>query len=190
MTTDTIVEGRSAEEALAEQTDAIKGAEEHTEKIKRAAKMSDKEVLQKYRAFVSPTKPNTRILVRKGDVVRRPDQNSPSGFRDVSREDPEHPEKSDLWANFVQGVLVTDNPEIIAWCEAHPETCRDANLESTEFWYSVKRAQLTLANQDPSLPAGIDVDAALRGEGILGETSKRSFVSAAQAEAEAANVQR
>jgi hypothetical protein len=183
-----VVEGKAAEAAkaeLAQEQDLLEKAQNSLQKAK--VKSPSKALQSRFHAFVNPTEPTTRYLVRKGEVVRLRDQNSATGFRDTSRETPGEPEKSDKWAVFRGGILVTDDPEIIAWCQEHDTICRDANAPGTEFWFNVKRAQIPLANQDPSLDQGIDVDAALRGEGIAPTKGQGGAVSSARQFAEVAN---
>jgi len=188
MTTTPIVEGKAAEAAkanLAEEEDLIQTAQETLRKVK--VKAPSKALQSQYRAFVNPVSPNTRYLVRGGEVIHLRDQNSATGFRDVSRETPGSPEKSDKWAVFTNGVLVTNDTEVIAWCEENDDICRDANAPGTEFWFNVKQAQIPLATREPSLDQGIDVDAALRGEGIAPTKGRGGAVSSARQFAETAN---
>ena len=184
---ETPVEGRAAEEARTQAAQEQELAQQAAEVLTKIEVTEGKEAVSRFRAFVNPVSPNTRYLVRAGEVVHLRDQNSATGFRDVSRENPTDPAKSDKWAVFTNGVLVTDDADVIAWCEAHPEKCRDANREGTEFWYNVKKAQIPLATRDPSLDQGIDVDAALRGEGIAPSKGEGGAVAAAREFAQVAN---
>lgn len=175
-----IVEGKAAEVARAVAAEEEDLAERAQEELRKVRQKKGTAALKKYRAFVNPTKPNTSFLVKPGELVRLRDQNSPTGYRDTMRE-------GDVRAVFTSGVLVTNDPVIIAWCEANPDKCRDANLAGTEFWFNVRQAQIPLANRDPSLDQGIDVDAALRGEGIAPTKGAGGAVSTAQAFADQAN---
>lgn len=158
----------------AELADTTRGA------IAEAVKDLPVEALTEYRAFVNPTHPNTKYLVKHGELVQLRDQNSATGMRDTQR-------IGDIWAEFTGGVCVTNVKAVIEWAEARPTICRDANVEGTEFWYNVKRAQMSLANQDPSLDAGIDVDAALSGGGNFAPAGVGGTVSSARQFAETAN---
>jgi len=139
------------------------------------------------RVFISPQHPNTSFLVKGGTVVSFRDPNSPTGKRDVSRD-------GDIWAEFHNGVLATDDPEVIAWCEAHgpyadahvayhkekgtdPRRCQvrvglccDASNPMAEAWAEFKAAQVPLANREATMPPGIDVDKILTGGQLSGHT--------------------
>jgi hypothetical protein len=132
------------------------------------------------RVFICPQEPNTRYLVKAGTVVSFRDPNSPTGKRDAQRE-------GDIWAEFIEGVLATDDPEVIAWCEAHsvdealhqvyhrergqnirncpikPGLCCDATHPMAEIWADMKSAQMPLANREATMPPGTEVDKLLTG---------------------------
>ncbi len=106
------------------------------------------------RSFVAPAHPNGKFLVRQGKLIQAP---SPEGPRDIRRE-------GDVWAKFTSGVLVTDDPDVIAWCEKHPELCRDAFDPETEVWAALIEAQRETATRGASLPPSLDVSKLLRGD--------------------------
>jgi len=132
------------------------------------------------RVFISPQHPNTSFLIKAGTVISFRDPNSPTGKRDTARE-------GDIWAEFHSGVLATDDPEVIAWCEAHGPyadlhvayhkekgtdlrqcqaqvgLCCDASNPMAEAWAEFKSAQIPLANREATMPPGIDVDKILTG---------------------------
>ena len=163
------------------------------------------ETLQGFRAFVAPAKyGNTKILVNpesanfigvKGSVQSRvvtaaPQAGSPLGLVPaVARTD-------DNWAKFTQGVLVTDDPDVIAWCESHPSMCRDADDPRTRAWVTLKDMQSQTPSRDATLDSDFDVDAEIFPDGINLKPSKTSeiqgdgIVDAALATRDSANARR
>jgi len=155
------------------------------------------------RVFICPQQPNSLFLVKAGTVISFRDPNSPTGKRDASRE-------GDIWAEFIEGVLASDDPEVIAWCEAHSVDealhqvyhrergqkscpiktglCCDAAHPMAEIWADMKSAQIPLANREPTMPPGTEVDKLLTG-GVpshqAGGTGDK-LVTAARARAKAA----
>lgn len=134
---------------------------------------------QGYRGFVAPVETNTRFLIKAGTPFAVRDPNSPTGER-LTRRD------GDQFVQFHGGSLTTNDPDVIAWCEAHsvdpkaheayhkgrkdactlrqPEICVDVDHDQAAVWFYAKRAQLNLGNQEPSLPGNVDVGAFMRGE--------------------------
>ena len=114
-----------------------------------------------FRGFVAPKEQNTKFLANPdpddNPVVRLPDQNSPTGKRDVGRE-------NDVWVRFVHGSFVTDDPKAIDWCIRHPKICRDVSDPLTSTWFMMRFAQEAIASRPATLPAETDVDAALAGD--------------------------
>ena len=147
---------QDAEAAVTEAHEKVSEAYKQLEDAQKA-KRANTPRMQGFRAFVAPVEQNTRFLVKPGQVSQIRDPNSPTGQRDAMR-------VGDKFAQFTGGTLVTDDPDIIAWCEAHEEICRDAELSSTVIWYNLKLGQTPLATQDPSLPSSIDIDGLMRGE--------------------------
>ena len=139
------------------------------------------------RVFISPQHPNTSFLIKAGVVMSFRDPNSPTGKRDTARD-------GDIFAEFHNGVLATDDPEVISWCEAHgpyedlhvtyhreketdPRRCQarvglccDASNPMAEAWAEFKAAQVPLANREATMPPGIDVDKILTGGTLSGHT--------------------
>ncbi len=116
------------------------------------------------RSFVAPAHPNGKFLVKQGKLIQAP---SPDGPRDIRRE-------GDIWARFHNGVLVAEEPEVevVAWCEKHPEICRDAFDPQTEVWVALITAQRETATRGASLPPSLDVAKLLSGDlAGLGELS-------------------
>lgn len=111
----------------------------------------EEETRRKYRVFVAPIHKNARFLVKPGKLVQFRDPNSPTGTRDARRD-------GDVWAVFAGGVLVTDNPTIIAWCEKSTEICRDADDPRTEAWAMLKEGQVPTSTRDPLINPKLDVD--------------------------------
>ena len=72
----------------------------------------------------------------------------------------------DKLVKFSGGVLVTNDEEVINWCKAHPQVCRDANDPRTQGWATMKAMQTDTASQDAPLPRSVDVDAMAFPEGI------------------------
>jgi len=134
--------------------------------------------LRGVRVFICPQQPNSLFLVKAGTVISFRDPNSPTGKRDASRE-------GDIWAEFIEGVLSSDDPEVIAWCEAHSVDealhqvyhrergqkscpiktglCCDAAHPMAEIWADMKSAQMPLANREATMPPGTEVDKLLTG---------------------------
>lgn len=61
--------------------------------------------------------------------------------------------EGDKWARFVGGTLVTDDPDIIAWCDAHPTQCRRSDDPVTRGWHTLKEMQTRRANRDQAMDA-------------------------------------
>jgi len=152
--------------------DERKAAEESTAAIREAAEglkgqpveAMPKEERQGKRVFVAPIEKNTKYLVKAGTMVRFRDPNSPTGMRDAARE-------GDIWAQFSNGVLVTDIPEVIAWCLGNKDICRPADDPRTAAWAQLKERQVPTAERESQLDPGFDVEATIFGE----ETDKPLF---------------
>jgi len=153
-------------------TEERQAAEEATQAVTASAKelagqpitTMPEEVRQGKVVFVAPVEKNTRFLVKAGKMVRFRDPNSPSGYRDAARE-------GDIWAQFSNGVLVTDVPEVIAWCLENKEICRPADDPRTAAWAQLKEKQVPTAESPPQIDPGFDVEGTIFGE----ETGKPLF---------------
>jgi hypothetical protein len=165
---------------LSEQTDAfdeirnrLANIEEtvHSQVATAPVPAVDEDVLpESTRVFVAPMFPQSRFLVRAGKVVQVP---SPYGPWDKER-------IGDIWVEFNDGILKTDNPEVIAWCEAHdgspigqdrkgntvyePDICKDAYDPQADAWAAIKEAQLETSTKAPRLPKNLSAQKLLAGE--------------------------
>lgn len=108
------------------------------------------------RIFVAPAHKNERVLVQPGKVVSRP---NPSAAMDADiRRD------GDIWAHFRDGILVTDDPTVISWCEGHSDFCRDALHPRTKAWATLIEAQMVTSTQEARLPKNMDIGRLLEGD--------------------------
>jgi len=108
-----------------------------------------------YRTFVAAEEyHNTRFLAHPGEAVK-----APIVAGNTSGVVPLITRIGDLFAEFNSGVLVTKVTEVIAWCEAHPQVCRDATDPRTPGWATLKAMQVSKANREAALGREIDVDA-------------------------------
>lgn len=99
---------------------------------------------------------NSRFLVKAGDPIKSP--TSPgegSGIiKLVKRE-------GDVWAIFTAGILVTEDPLVIQWCEDNPTKCRRSDDPMTKSWATMKGLSTDKANRERLVPTDeIDADAA------------------------------
>lgn len=108
-----------------------------------------------YTTYVSArTHANSRFLVTPGKLVTGPlHPGVPLGMTPASHRE------GDVWAQFSNGVLVTDDPTVISWCEAHPKVCRDARNPLTQAWAAIKEMQARVNNRDAVLDGSLDADA-------------------------------
>lgn len=117
------------------------------------------------RYFVTAIHPNTRFQVRQGKQV---------GQNPLERE-------GDKWVEFKDGVFVTDDPDCIAFCEAHPEIY-DLYDPKTPRKMEVDYASLALANREPLIikpgnPAAEAMQRALAMVAAPGEASDAGGVA-------------
>ena len=113
--------------------------------------------------FAQRAHANTDFIVVRGEDVHFPVQaGMPPGIQPVGRRD------GDVHAQFVNSVLVTDDPRVIKWCEDHPKVCRDANDKRTPGWAALKEMQVNLANREAQLPEDFDVDETMFPEALEG----------------------
>ena len=191
---------------VAQASATIKAQEEAAAGIKEAARSGRRPPPETtLRVFLSPKEPNTTFLVEAGKMISFRDPNSPTGQRDARRD-------GDVFARFVSGVLATDDPVVIEWCEGHgPDAaahkeyhrkvgtdartcqagvglCCDAQDEQAEVWAEFKSAQVPTATREATMPTGIDVDTILTGGKIKGHTGGEGtrLVQAAEATRKAA----
>lgn len=114
------------------------------------------------RAFVFPNHVNFKALLRAGVLNQIRDANAPLGVRDMSR-------TGDIFLKVTGGMCVfdpstEDGALQLAYCEAHPEMCRDAMAPETEVWAEMKRGQAQLVNKEPSIPQNLDIDKIMAGD--------------------------
>ncbi len=99
---------------------------------------------------------NSRWLVQAGETVKTA---IPAGVTTgiiplVKRE-------GDIWAKFVNGVMVTDNEVVIDWCGKHTDICRRSDDPMTKGWATLKGLQARLANREQLIdPSEMNADEA------------------------------
>ncbi len=116
---------------------------------------------------------NARFLAKHGKVITFPVQpGMPPGVTPVGRRE------GDVWVQFNNSVLVSDDPIIIEWCRAHKQVCRDANDPRTAGWAALKEMQVNLANREIMLPGDVNVDDMLFPEGLEGAVAATPLTEA------------
>lgn len=99
---------------------------------------------------------NSRWLVKPGDAIKTA---IPAGVTTgiiplVKRE-------GDIWAKFVNGVMVTDVPEVIEWCSKNTDKCRRSDDPMTKGWATLKSLQARRANREQLVdPSEMNADEA------------------------------
>ena len=99
---------------------------------------------------------NSRWLVKPGEVVKTA---IPAGVTTgiiplVKRE-------GDIWVKFVNGIMVTDNPEVIDWCSKNTDKCRRSDDPMTPSWATLKGLQARKANREQLIdPSEMNADEA------------------------------
>jgi hypothetical protein len=132
----------------------------------------DPELPEGTRIFVAPADLNGKFLVVAGKVVQVP---SPNGPWDKER-------VGDVFAQFSGGILMTDNAEVIAWCEKSRDICRDAFDPQTEAWAALRTNQLETSTKTASIRKDLNVQDILDGKDtIIGDAE--SLVARARAQA-------
>ncbi len=58
----------------------------------------------------------------------------------------------DVWAVFTAGILVTDDPLVIEWCEDNPTKCRRSDDPMTKSWSTLKSLSTDRANRERLVP--------------------------------------
>lgn len=156
MTTDAAPATQEEIDAAAASHEADQEAADALEKAKEQEKL-DLPDIEGYRGFVAPVERNTRFLAVRGEVVQLRDQNSATGKRDTQRQ-------GDKWVEFHNGSFTTSDPDLIKWCEEHPNICRDSADPKTSLWFQIRFAQTKTSRRNPSLGAEANIDAFLDGE--------------------------
>lgn len=140
-------------------------------------KRSRNELDADLRVFVAPQEPNTKFLVKAGQMDRIRMSND-LGYRDLNRD----LGGGDVWAEFHSGICATRDADVVAWCEGHSGNaeahqafhaeqgtdartcevdtglCRDADWEATPAWADMKALQQPTARRAAYIPVSTDVD--------------------------------
>lgn len=117
---------------------------------------------------------NLTKLVKNGEPKRIPQEglNRPG----------EQLREGDIWVKFVEGVLNTDVPEVIAWANAHPKICRRTSDPMTKGWATIKEAQARRSWREPLMTSSdMDADEAFPVGGVgnlQGEAAKSGSAGA------------
>jgi hypothetical protein len=137
---------------------------------------------------------NSKFLVKAGEAVKGPaSANTSPGVISLWRRE------GDIWAKFVNGVMVTDDPLVMAWCSKNPTICRRSDDPLTKSWATIKDLQTKKANRelliDPSamnadedFPAGIFDPS--RGQGAKEDSPGGKAVAAAELSRQSAEQER
>ena len=123
---------------------------------------------------------NSRFLVKAGEPSKTaPVAGSTSGIIPLINR------IGDVWAVFTAGILVTEDPLVIAWCEAHPKRCRRSDDPMTKSWATLKGLSTDKANRERLVPTDeIDADEAFpphaRDNDLAAQAAKDGSVGAMQ----------
>lgn len=67
--------------------------------------------------------------------------------------------EGDVWAKFINGVLVTDDSKVIAWCDEHTKICRRTTDPATKGWATLKDLSARKANREQLIdPSEMNAD--------------------------------
>ena len=73
----------------------------------------------------------------------------------------------DIWAVFTAGILVTEDPLVVTWCEVRPHMCRRSDDHMTRSWATMKALASHRANRERLVPTDeIDADIAFPASGL------------------------
>ena len=99
---------------------------------------------------------NSRFLVKAGEPTKAmPQAGSTAGIMPLVNR------IGDIWAVFTAGILVTEDPLVIAWCEENQKKCRRSDDPMTKPWATIKGLSTDRANRERLVPTDeIDADAA------------------------------
>lgn len=149
------------------------------------------EARQRFVAFVTHAQfANHSFLVKPGTPVKAPlHAGAPIGIQPLSHRE------GDVFAHFSNNVCTTDDPDVIAWCEKHPEICRPASDPRTRAWVQLKSGQIATGSREALIEAGMNVDELLfgdrsaeeLGDAVLAGGRKDDVVAGARAGEEKAN---
>ncbi len=104
----------------------------------------------------SATHANSRWLVRPGKVVATAvPAGVTTGIIPLVKRD------GDIWAKFVNGVMVTEDPIVIKWCGENTDICRRSDDPMTKGWATLKNLQARKANREQLVdPSEMNADEA------------------------------
>jgi hypothetical protein len=108
-------------------------------------------------AFVAAAEhANSDYLVEAGKLVKAPfTAGTTPGMIPIVKRD------GDVWAKFTSGVLTTDDPKVIKWCDEHPTICRRSDDPTTKSWATLKELQARKSNREQLLDTSeMDADEA------------------------------
>jgi hypothetical protein len=114
--------------------------------------LDTKKVKAEARVFVNPTNPNTAYQVVEGDnelELNKPFVSMTDGV--ITRTN----RIGDKFAQFNDGLLATDDPQIIAWCESMFPTVMDYYSPETASLATLAKLQTPRADYDPEVSADI-----------------------------------
>ncbi len=115
---------------------------------------------------------NSRWLVVPGKAIAAPITagGTPGMIPLVRRE-------GDVWAKFINGVMVTDNADVIEWCKNHTKICRRSDDPMTKSWATLKSLQARRANRERLLDSSeMDADEAFPA-GMIGSLQEQAAKS-------------
>ena len=145
--------------------------------------MSAKKSTSNQRTFISPGNRNLRILAKAGTLVSAAPNSFSGGLPIDLRRD------GDVWVEFHECAITTEDPEVIAWCEANdgspildedgkptgeyePDICKDITDPQVRAWVALKNQTIPSEQREATLPQDTDVGKILRGEAdTLGKDS-------------------
>ena len=119
---------------------------------------------------------NSRWLIKPGKPVAAPigSGTTPGMIPLVKRE-------GDVFAKFVNGVLVTKDPDILKWCSEHTTVCRRSDDPMTKGWATLKSLQAKRANRESLIDTSeMDADEAFP-PGLVGSAKEIAAAHAAKA---------
>lgn len=139
---------------------------------------------------------NLEKLVKAGNPIAAPmSASGPTGVIPLMKRE------GDVWAKFVNGILVTDDPVVIKWCDENPSICRRESDPMTKGWATLNELSVQKANRDqlvdPSdmnadetFPPGVVGDDNLREQAAKPDSTGGQLVKSARLSREAAEQER
>jgi len=102
---------------------------------------------------------NTEFMVEPGTPVKLPPSPyTPPGVVSISHRE------GDVVARFVGGILTTNDPQVIDWCDNHPTICRPAADPRTKGWLALKNTQVATSTREAQ-NHDLDADELMFGSG-------------------------